>query len=255
MPVEIQQRPRCNLILHCGAQAVERIQVARVNTPRPTETWQPLPHVTLIETVEDALRSTGLKIGNQVHSLNEDGSRYFGLTEVHNGHEAEDYAMVVGIRNSHDKSFPVGLLAGTNILICDNLAFSGEVRLTRKHTSNLLRDLPIMVSHGVGRLYDLFGHQSQRIEAYKLTKIRDKTAHDLVIRAVDVGACTNRMIPQVLKQWREPVHPEFQDRTAWSLFNGFTEVLKGNLDELPKRTQALHALFDTTVGLPQAQLN
>ena len=255
MPV-LEQKSRCRLILHCGAQAVDRVQVARVTTPRPTPTWQPLPHISLVETVEDALRSTGLKIGSQVHSLNEDGSRYFGLAEVHNGHDADDYAMVVGIRNSHDKSFPVGLLAGTNILICDNLAFSGEVRLMRKHTSNLLRDLPQLVSHGVGRLYDLFGHQSQRIEAYKNYRIRDKSAHDLIIRgALDVGACTNRMIPAIVKEWREPRHPEFSERSAWSLFNAFTETLKGNLTELPKRTQALHALFDTAVGLPAAYLN
>ena len=112
-----------------------------------------------------------------------------------------------------------------------------------------------MVAGGVGRLMQLWGHQGQRIDAYKNYRLRDKAAHDLVIRAVDVGACTNRMIPQVLKEWREPSHPEFQDRTAWSLFNGFTEILKGNLPELPKRTEVLHGLFDAHVGLPLAHLN
>ena len=64
------------------------------------------------------------------------------------------------------------------------------------------------------------------------------------------------MIPAIVKEWREPRYPEaFSDRTAWSLFNAFTETLKGNLTELPKRTQALHSLFDTTVGLPAAHLN
>jgi hypothetical protein len=62
--------------------------------------------------------------------------------------------------------------------------------------------------------------------------MRDKSAHDLVVRAVDVGAVTNRMIPAVLKEWREPSYPEFVDRTGWSLFNAFTEVVKGNLPEL-----------------------
>jgi len=252
---ELEQKRRCNLILHCGSQAVERIQVARVSTPKQTETWTPIPHVTLIEEVESALRSTGLRIGNQVHSLNQDGARYFGLTEVHGPDDARDYALVLGLRNSHDKTFPVGLVAGASVFVCDNLSFSGEVRLTRKHTVHLQRDLPQMVAGGVGRLMQLWGHQGQRIDAYKNYRLRDKAAHDLVIRAVDVGACTNRMIPQVLKEWREPSHPEFQDRTAWSLFNGFTEILKGNLPELPKRTEVLHGLFDAQVGLPLAHLN
>jgi hypothetical protein len=226
-----------------------------VSTPKQTETWTPIPHVTLIEEVESALRSTGLRIGNQVHSLNQDGARYFGLTEVHGPDDARDYALVLGLRNSHDKTFPVGLVAGASVFVCDNLSFSGEVRLTRKHTVHLQRDLPQMVAGGVGRLMHLWDHQGQRIDAYKNYRLRDKAAHDLVIRAVDVGACTNRMIPQVLKEWREPSHPEFQDRTAWSLFNGFTEILKGNLPELPKRTEVLHGLFDAHVGLPLAHLN
>jgi len=37
---------------------------------------------------------------------------------------------------------------------------------------------------------------------------------------------------------------------VWSLFNAFTESLKdGSLAELPKRTEALHGLLDSHVGL------
>ena len=252
---ELQERRRCNLVLHCGANAVERVEVARVSTPKQTETWTPIPHVTLVETVEDALRSTGLKIGNQVHSLSQEGARYFGLTEVHGPHDPGDYTLVLGLRNSHDKTFPVGLVAGASVFVCDNLSFSGEVRLTRKHTTHLQRDLPQLVGRGVGKLMQLWDHQGQRIEAYKNHRMRDKSAHDLVIRSVDLGACTNRLIPQVLKEWREPTFPEFGDRSAWSLFNAFTEILKGNLPELPKRTEVLHALFDAQVGLAAAHLN
>jgi hypothetical protein len=254
MPV-LEQKRRCNLVLHCGASAVPRVEVARVTTPRPTETWQPIPHVTLIETVEDALRSTGLRIGNQVHSLSNEGNRYFALTEVHGPHDPEDYSLVLGLRNSHDKTFPVGLVAGATVFVCDNLSFSGEVRLTRKHTVHLQRDLPQLVSRGVGKLMDLWGHQGKRIDAYKNHRIRDKSAHDLVVRAVDIGVCTNRMVPSVLKEWRSPTYPAFADRTAWSLFNAFTEALKGNLPELPKRTEALHSLMDHHVGIPAPHLN
>jgi hypothetical protein len=57
-------------------------------------------------------------------------------------------------------------------------------------------------------------------------------------------------IPDVLSEWREPRHAEFREgRTAWRLFNAFTEILKGNLGELPRRTQALHGLMDAACGL------
>ena len=58
------------------------------------------------------------------------------------------------------------------------------------------------------------------------------------------------MVPSFLREWREPRHPEFREgRTAWRLFNAFTEGLKGNLDALPHRTQALHGLLDAACGL------
>ena len=61
-------------------------------------------------------------------------------------------------------------------------------------------------------------------------------------------------IPDVLQESREPRHPEFREgRTAWRLFNAFTEALKGRLDELPRRTQALHGLLDATCGLAITQ--
>jgi len=41
------KRPRPNLLLHCGAQAVDRHVVEHVPTPRATETWTPIPHLIL----------------------------------------------------------------------------------------------------------------------------------------------------------------------------------------------------------------
>ena len=71
-----------------------------------------------------------------------------------------------------------------------------------------------------------------------------------VSRTCDVGVCSNRLIPSVLHEWREPRHQEFEKRNVWRLFNAFTESLKeGSLAELPKRTEALHGLLDVHVGL------
>ena len=92
--------------------------------------------------------------------------------------------------------------------------------------------------------------QDKRIEAYKEIVIQDAEAHDLIIRACDVGVCSNRLIPAVLHEWREPRHKEFEERDVWSLFNSFSEALKdGTLAELPKRTEVLHGLQDVAVGL------
>jgi hypothetical protein len=239
-----------DLILHCGASKVERTEVEIVPTPDATDTWTPIPHMSLIERIEDTLKSDGLTIVNQTHSLTRGGNRYFGLMQIANGHNSDDYAWVLGARNSHDKSFPAGLVVGASVFVCDNLSFSGEIRMTRKHTTHIMRDLPGLVQTSIGQLVERWHDQDTRIEAYKQHELTDMQAHDLVVRAIDARAATSTQVPPLLQQWRHSQHEAFAPRTAWSLFNSFTEVMKGlSLNELARRTQRLHGLFDAQVGL------
>lgn len=241
-----------DLVLHCGAAKVERAVVENVPTPDSTKTWTPIPHAALIERVEDTLKSNGLTIVNQVHSLTRGGNRYFGLMQVANGHNSDDYAWVLGTRNSHDQSFPAGLVVGASVFVCDNLSFSGEIRMSRKHTVHIMRDLPGLVQRSIGQLMTRWHDQDVRIEAYKNCELSDLQAHDLIVRSIDARSLTATQVPKLLNEWRHPQHEEFAPRTAWSLFNGYTETLKGlNVNELSIRTQRLHGLFDSQVGLEQ----
>lgn len=225
-PPAIHRRRTPNLILHCGAHAVDLEEVASVRTPRGTSTWTPIPHLNLIQQVKQTLADTSLRIGSEAHSLTHDGARYFGLMEVQSrGTMRDDYCMVVGLRNSHDKRFPAGLVVGSSVFVCDNLSFGGEIKLSRKHTRFILHDLPQLVRRAVGLLSEKWHQQDVRINAYRTAEVDDRTAHDLVIRATDVGVCANSYIPAVLREWREPRHREFGERSIWSLFNSFTEGL------------------------------
>ncbi|CAN5539875.1 hypothetical protein BH09VER1_BH09VER1_23950 [soil metagenome] len=246
--IEPPQKRHPNLLLHCGAQAASRAQVSAVVTPEATESWHPISHLQLIQQVEKTLATNHLKIGTSAHSLTHNGERYFGLMEIM-GRNAET-CWVLGLRNSHDKKFPAGVVAGTAVFVCDNLSFGGEVKLARKHTRHIVRDLPLLVEQGIGRLLEKWHDQTVRIAHYKDKRLRDVAAHDLVIRATDVGVCSNRQIPAILEEWRTPRYDAFKGRNVWSLFNAFTETLKGGgISELPKRTEALHGLLDSHVGL------
>ena len=245
------QRKHPNLLLHCGAHRVDRRDVEIIPTPCPTDTWTPIPHLELIQNVEKILSATNLTIASSAHSLTNDGARYFGLMEIQSQIAgSDDYCWVLGLRNSHDKTFPAGITAGAQVFVCDNLSFSGEVKLARKHTRFIVRDLPQLVGRAIGKLMEKWHDQDRRISVYKEKRLGNATAHDLIIRSCDVGVCSNRLIPAVLAEWRQPRYEEFGKRNVWSLFNAFTESLKiGNLAELPKRTEALHGLLDNHVGL------
>ena len=87
--------------------------------------------------------------------------------------KSDDYALVLGLRNSHDKRFPAGIVAGASVFVCDNFSFSGEVKFARKHTRYINRDLPQIVERAIGKLVDLWHDQDTRISAYKEAEVDD----------------------------------------------------------------------------------
>ena len=237
-----------NLLMHCGGKQVSRDAIENAPTPEKTNSWTPIAHNRLLELAEFTITTQGFRITNQAHGLWGDGNRYFGLMELSNNREHEEYSLVLGLRNSHDKTFPASFALGSQVLVCDNLSFFGEVVLTRRHTRFIERDLPGIILQAVGRLPEMRSHQNDRIEFYKKTQINDQMAHDIIVRAVDTRVIPVTQIPLVLQEWREPRHDEFtfDGHTMWRLFNAFTESFKSrSLEMLPRRSQALHGLMDS----------
>jgi hypothetical protein len=72
---------------------------------------------------------------------------------------------------------------------------SVEVRLARKHTAFIERDLTGLVAKAVGRLNEQRDRQERRLVAYKATEFDDKEAYDLLIRALDARALPVTRIP------------------------------------------------------------
>lgn len=53
-----------------------------------------------------------------------------------------------------------------------------------------------------------------------------ETADHLMVEAVRKNALPASNLPKVIQAWEKPRHEEFTPRTAWSLFNAFTEIQK-----------------------------
>jgi hypothetical protein len=235
------------LCLHAGAVLVDREVVNAVATPQATQTWTPVAHGDVIDSVENALAGSGLGISDRSFALTGDGARLFGLltlAQVDGG----DYAVTLGLRNSHDKTFPLSFALGSRVFVCDNLAFSAEHTVKSKHTRFIYDRLSRLVSEGVAGLVQHRQAQARRIECYKELEVRGQShLHDVVLKAYRAQAIPATAIPKVIEEFEEPKHPEFANWTAWSLFNAFTETLK-EFGDLQRRTQRLHGVFDAEVG-------
>jgi hypothetical protein len=200
--------------------------------------------------VEDRLASVDLSIVQSAHALSHEGARYFGMMQVRNGTEDADWSTVIGLRNSNDMSFSSGLVVGSGVFVCDNLCFSGEIKVGRKHTKNILEDLPALVIAALEQIGGLREFQARRIEAYKTAEFTHSQANDLIIAGLDRGVISSSKVGSVLAEWREPSHPEFAEGlTGWRMMNAFTEVLKprpksDDLQTLPQKGERLHEILD-----------
>lgn len=234
---------QCNLIIHAGGYEASLEQVAAVVTPDPQENWVPVSHIKLIETAQEYFAATGLRVVKEQHCLAREGNRYFGLFQVETGNP--EYDLAIGLRNAHDKSYAAGLCVGSAVFVCDNLAFSSEIVLGRKHTKYIERDLPELVGRAVGALTEQRVEQDKRIELYKATGLTDKDAYAGIIELLKQRAIIGKDVDDIVREWDKPRYEEFADeRNVWRLFNAVTTVSKPAVYAGLKRTQVLHGVCD-----------
>ena len=163
-------------------------------------------------------------------------------------------------------TFPAGLACGANVFVCDNLSFSGEIKLARKHTRHIQRDLPRLIASAIGKLGSMQAAQDRRFTAYDAHVIDvahcpagstpDQVSDGLIMQAYRAGVIASSNIGQVLQEWDRPEQPAFRDlpRNLWRLFNAFTSVLTPRIAtaDLVRRTIALHGILDLYAGLTAA---
>lgn len=234
-----------------GARLVGRSAVMQVRAPEATPTWRPVTHNHLLTLVEKRLEGLQLEVQDSQHYLGKDGAQYFGRLHVQPVDKTierpGDYGFFVGLRNSINKTLAGTLGFGTNVFVCDNGMFSAEYILNRKHTPEIVNDLPRLIDITLNRLV---GHQDtirHRFDTYKQVEVGDREAHDLIIRAAETGGTNYRQVPTVVEQWHRPNHPEFAEhKNAWRLLNAFTEAAKlGSEADLWDRSLTLQEMLDT----------
>jgi len=215
------------LMLHRGGWEATKADLASVPVPESTESYHPVPYHRFIEEVELHIPRFGLEVRSSQFALAREGGHMFGVLTCSNGTPDKDYALAIGVRNSYDRSLAVGLTLGSRVFCCDNLAFSGEVAMHRKHTVNVFRDLPDLIYRMLSQVAAMRKRTDGEIAAMKMRVLPPAQAHHLMVEAIRSSVLPASRLPKVIEAWEEPRHEEFIPRTAWSLFNAFTEVQKG----------------------------
>jgi len=219
-------------------------ELTKVVTPTATDTHTPIPHHQLVDLTRAALGRAGLEIKEEEHAIARGGLRYFGgFSLAGETIKGEDRNIVLGLRNAHDKSFAASIAVGNQMMVCENLCFSSDVKLARRHTTHIMSDLPRVLSSAIARVTAHWTDMGNRIESYKQTEV--ESASDLIVQLVDANAFPARDIYKAVNEFRNPRHEEFKGGSLWTLYNSITENLKGSdLTKLADRTMRMQSVFD-----------
>src|SRR4051812_15197371 len=114
------------LIVHRGARIVTREELDKVQIPPPTDTWFPLAHSHVLDRTLSTLNEAGFQPARTQLALSRGDCRFFATIDLESA-IAEGVSLAVGLRNSIDKSLPVAFAAGERTMVCDNLAFHGQI--------------------------------------------------------------------------------------------------------------------------------
>lgn len=225
------------LVTHCGARPVSRAELATIPAPPATATWKPIKHADLVDCIEQGLQDRGVAVCAAQFAVQRQGQVFFGVLDL--SRCERDFRAALGVRASNDRQFAIQIAVGLRVLVCDNLAFRGDlIALKRKHTTGL--DLQAEVTRALDRFRAHFNLFIAEVEQLKHLPLTDVTAKAFILDAFVQHLLPLRFLPAVARAYFTPSHAEFAPRTAWSLNNAFTHVAKA-LPAAP-RFRALHRL-------------
>jgi len=163
-----------SLVNHVDTVRVSEHEVRAEPRPEFTSTWHPFSHAEILDAVGKACKDLELKIVRKEYSIRKE-SKMFASWEISavEGIRAnmKEMNFSIGIRNSIDKTHSVGFCAGKRVFVCDNLVFSGDFVIFRKHTGQLeLGEITILAKESLEALIPKF--KSLNVWHNKLKRIR-----------------------------------------------------------------------------------
>jgi hypothetical protein len=228
---------------------IGRAELAEVPTPAATATHRPIAHHQIVEALVETLGYRQIGVVNEEYAVSPDGMKMFGVLDLATGFEGCRFS--IGIRNSHDKSFRLAITTGLRVLVCENMAFTGDFTpVLAKHSKNF--SLQDSLAIGVDRMQRNFEPMRRQTEQWRQQQLSPASAKLIIYRAFIEGdlQAPKHLSGVVHDLYFNPKYEEFQPRTMWSLSNAFTSAFK-ELEPIPQfRATAKLGVFLETVSLP-----
>jgi len=232
---------------------LNRDQLSKVVTPDPLGRFhRPVDYADFIVMIDGKLADHEIEIVDEQFAVKHDGSQFFGLMEVTTPQtENLDWSMKIGVRGSHDGRVSRGITFGSNVLVCSNLCFHGDLGVFRtRQTLNVMDRLPPMIDEAIAKIPHMAQENVVRFDSFRTTQMTEKDGNHALVHMHREGILSANQLSTAIDEWVEPRHEEHNEdgATLWRLFNSATEAIKpatgGNMATLQDRSRRISDFAD-----------
>lgn len=210
--------------------------------------WRPIQHGELAATLLEQADALGLEVERHTWQTSGPGDTdLFGSLDFRRSPSLQvpdGMLFSLGVRHSNAGRYALTLVTGARVIVCANGMLVGEQVLSRRHTDGL--DLRATIRRGLEDSVAQTRQVVAWVERLEATSLTDAQADSLMMEAARTRVLSWSALHQVDGAWSRPPHEVFRARTAWSLYNAFTEVARERSAAVQlKAFRGLRRLFDS----------
>jgi hypothetical protein len=234
-----------------------RLRALDAPIPVQTTTYSPVSHGEIFDQIATQLVANNLaSLRNRVH-INGNGGRMVGFVDVEPENEfgkQHGLKMMLGYRNSYDKSMSVGFAAGASVWICGNGIISGDIlSFRRKHTGSVSQELNNRITDGINLMKNEFMQLNMEVDVMKGFNLTQRQKAEILgVMYFERNLVTPTQLSIVKHELTQS--PHFKEDNAWSLYNNVTEALKKShpVDIIPDHIK-FHRFMREMTGITVAE--
>ena len=225
---------------------MSRHDLRYVATPAPMGSRHlPYSFAEFTDTTVAAIEKEGYEITGEQFAVQKDGQRMFGIIKVSNRPVAlptvdgqddiymPKWNLIVGVRGSHDQSIARGLVVGSQVMVCSNLCFSGDLgEWSRKQTTNIAGDIGGIIRGAVKKLETKNRELTVDYDQFNRIQISQDDGDRILLDILrdEKNTLSASQFERAIHHWdtlpKEVEEHSANGRNLWWLFNACTHGLK-----------------------------
>jgi hypothetical protein len=231
-------------------QLVTRQDMRHIPVPPPMgPRHHPYSFADFADNTVSAIERAGYSITGEEFAVQKDGMRVFGILKVSNSPDVSpavpalansenvpalykpEWNLVVGVRGSNDQSVSRGLVIGSQVMVCSNLCFSGDLgKWNRKQTTNVESDMPQIIRRAVDQLDRKNDELTVNFDSFNAAQVDRDGGDRILMDILRGGGFSASQFERAVEHW-DTLPADLEEhsangRTLWWLFNACTHGLK-----------------------------